>query len=176
MLIFLVFTLLVTLTAAAATPELDRIREYRHATDQLRAKKCLPVVTWAVKAADLPVESRPFFARKARRWLIKSMFAGNHCGPLSVWAFRRIPAGVRAAFMCIHRYEGSWTANTGNGYYGGLQMDRSFMGSYGADAIRRYGLAHVWPPHVQIIVADRARRTGRGYGPWPNTARMCGLI
>src|SRR5438876_5647928 len=26
-------------------------------------------------------------------------------------------------WLCIHHYEGSWTANTGNGYYGGLQMD-----------------------------------------------------
>ncbi len=30
-----------------------------------------------------------------------------------------IPAELQQAFLCIHHYEGSWTANTGNGYYGG---------------------------------------------------------
>jgi hypothetical protein len=25
-------------------------------------------------------------------------------------------------------------------------------------------------------VAERALRAGRGFYPWPNTARMCGLI
>ena len=35
-----------------------------------------------------------------------------------------IPARLHDSFLCIHRYEGSWDANTGNGYYGGLQIDR----------------------------------------------------
>src|SRR4051812_14293335 len=34
--------------------------------------------------------------------------------------------GDLSAWLCIHSGEGSWTANTGNGYYGGLQMDYSF--------------------------------------------------
>jgi len=78
------------------------------------------------------------------------------------------------AFMCIHRYEGSWSANTGNGYYGGLQMDWNFMRAYGPEYLRRWGPAHNWPPSVQIEVASRAWKT-RGFGPWPNTRRMCGV-
>ena len=27
-----------------------------------------------------------------------------------------------AQAQCIHRHEGSWSANTGNGYYGGMQF------------------------------------------------------
>ena len=27
-----------------------------------------------------------------------------------------------AQAQCIHRHEGSWTANTGNGYFGGMQF------------------------------------------------------
>ena len=33
-------------------------------------------------------------------------------------------------FLCIHRYEGSWT-DTGAPYYGGLQMDVGFQQHYG---------------------------------------------
>jgi hypothetical protein len=56
-------------------------------------------------------------------------------------------------------------------------MDRNFMETYGSDKIREYGTwADRWPPRDQIVVAERARASGRGYYPWPNTARMCGLI
>ena len=45
---------------------------------------------------------------------------------VSIHAVRRaqIAAWLNDAFLCIHHYEGAWTSNTGNGYYGGLQMDR----------------------------------------------------
>lgn len=78
------------------------------------------------------------------------------------------------AFQCIHRYEGAWNSNTGNGYYGGLQMDWSFMSAYGAEYLARWGTADHWPESVQITVAIRAHET-RGFDPWPNTRRMCGL-
>ncbi len=85
--------------------------------------------------------------------------------------------GIRTSgFLCIHRYEGSWTAATGNGYYGGVQMDRSFMGTYGGPFLRAYGTADHWPAYIQIAVAEYARLSGRGYAPWPNTARACGLL
>lgn len=86
------------------------------------------------------------------------------------------PIGDLRAWTCIHQHEGSWPANTGNGYFGGLQMDRSFMRTYGGDKIRKYGgWAHLWSPRDQMVVAQRAWRT-RGYHPWPNTARACGLL
>jgi hypothetical protein len=86
------------------------------------------------------------------------------------------PSWLVRAFLCIHRGEGSWT-DSGDPYWGGLQMDRGFMWTYGAWAIRRYhGFADVWPPMVQIQVAIRAHHSGRGFFPWPNTARGCGLI
>src|SRR5262245_37720267 len=34
-----------------------------------------------------------------------------------------------SAWMCIDRYEGSWT-DSGDPYWGGLQMDQSFMTAY----------------------------------------------
>jgi hypothetical protein len=83
---------------------------------------------------------------------------------------------VWRGFECIHRYEGAWNANTGNGYYGGLQMDWGFMRTYGPEFLRAYGTADRWPPAIQVTVAMRAYLSGRGFGPWPNTARMCGLV
>lgn len=80
------------------------------------------------------------------------------------------------AFSCIHRYEGAWNSNTGNGYYGGLQMDIPFQRSYGGEYLSRYGTANNWPVEAQIEVAVRAYRSGRGFGPWPNTAHDCGLL
>jgi hypothetical protein len=86
------------------------------------------------------------------------------------------PSWLVNAFWCIHRYEGAWNAHTGNGYYGGLQFDYSFMRSYGREFLARYGTADRWPPGVQIHVAIRAYLSGRGFYPWPLTARRCGLL
>jgi hypothetical protein len=83
---------------------------------------------------------------------------------------------LNGAFLCIHRYEGSWTANTGNGYYGGLQMDRRFMQIYGPEFVGRWGTADNWPAWAQLETAARAHDAGRGFTPWPNTARFCGLL
>ncbi len=79
-------------------------------------------------------------------------------------------------WLCIHRYEGAWNANTGNGYYGGLQMDITFQRTYGWYLLNSKGTADRWTPNEQMWVAERARRSGRGFYPWPNTARYCGLI
>jgi hypothetical protein len=87
-----------------------------------------------------------------------------------------VPAWLKRAFFCIHRYEAAWNANTGNGYYGGLQMDVSFQAHYGAGYLTRYGTADRWPVWAQVATAARAYRAGRGFWPWPNTARACGLI
>jgi hypothetical protein len=87
-----------------------------------------------------------------------------------------IPGWLADAFLCIHRYEGPWTSNTGNGYYGGLQMDYRFMRTYGGEFVERWGTADNWPAWAQIRTAVRAHESGRGFAPWPNTARSCGLV
>ena len=79
------------------------------------------------------------------------------------------------AWVCIHRHEAAWN-DRGDPYWGGLQMDRGFMRAYGGDMIRRHhgGLADTWTPAEQIVVAERAYAS-RGFAPWPNTARSCGV-
>jgi hypothetical protein len=102
---------------------------------------------------------------------------------LHVWASRAKQAQYTAQhpprlkdWLCIHHYEGAWPDATGNGYYGGLQMDMSFMSAYGAALLRKKGTANHWTPLEQIWVAERAYESGRGFYPWPNTAKWCGLI
>lgn len=96
------------------------------------------------------------------------------------------PQWLTQAFRCIQRHEtgdawtGRWRANTGNGYYGGLQMDRDFMLTYGREYVRLWGWANNWPIAIQIRVAIRAYSGyagygPRGFGPWPNTRGSCGL-
>ena len=86
----------------------------------------------------------------------------------------------KRAWLCIYRHERhprmGWRSLTGNGFYGGLQMDLSFQRNYGADLLRKKGTANRWTALEQIWVAERAYRAGRGFYPWPNTARSCGLI
>jgi hypothetical protein len=100
---------------------------------------------------------------------------------VTLWKRRAAVAHRRAQrpphlnqFLCIHHYEGSWT-DGGGPYYGGLQMDLGFQAAYGRSLLRAKGTADHWTPLEQIWVAEKAAKS-RGFYPWPNTARFCGLI
>jgi hypothetical protein len=80
----------------------------------------------------------------------------------------------RSEWLCIHGYEAKWT-DPDAPYYGGLQMDREFQVTYAPELLRSKGTADHWTPLEQMWVAERAYRT-RGFWPWPNTARYCGLL
>ncbi len=111
-------------------------------------------------------------ARRLRLWQRRSASAAlvvSEHGPA-------IPAALHDSFLCIHRFEGAWNSNTGNGYYGGLQFDRSFQSLYGPEFLDRFGTADNWPVWAQLQAAVRAYQSGRGFTPWPNTARVCGLL
>ena len=79
------------------------------------------------------------------------------------------------AWRCIQRHEATWD-DPNAPYYGGLQMDLGFQRAYGARLLRRKGTADNWTPLEQMWVAEAAYRSGRGFYPWPNTARACGLL
>jgi hypothetical protein len=100
---------------------------------------------------------------------------------LHLWHHRAVAAKRRALnpphrreWLCIHNYEARWTDPRAP-YYGGLQMDREFQATYGLELLRSKGTADHWTPLEQMWVAERAYRT-RGFWPWPNTARYCGLL
>jgi hypothetical protein len=101
---------------------------------------------------------------------------------LHQWRRRAVKAKRRAhnppherQWRCLQRYEGSWR-DAHDPYWGGLQMDRTFMRQYAPRYLLRRGWANRWTPVEQMWVAERALRAGRGFYPWPNTGRMCGLI
>ena len=109
--------------------------------------------------------SRPY-----RRWVLRLWQRRAS----QVWQRARRPPH-RSAWLCIHGHEGAW--NDPNApYYGGLQMDLAFQRMYGGYLLRTKGTADAWTPLEQMWVAERALRAGRGFYPWPNTARACGLI
>ena len=98
------------------------------------------------------------------------------------WRKRAIRAKRRAhnpphkgEWRCLQRHEGAWT-DASDPYWGGLQMDRSFMVAYAPVQLLRRGWANRWSAVEQMWVAERAHRSGRGFYPWPHTARVCGLI
>jgi uncharacterized protein YabE (DUF348 family) len=58
---------------------------------------------------------------------------------------------------------GNWAANTGNGYYGGLQFNLGTWQSYGGS-----GLPSENSREQQIAIAEKVRAASGGYGAWPN--------
>ena len=58
---------------------------------------------------------------------------------------------------------GNWAANTGNGYYGGLQFSLSTWQAYGGT-----GYPHEQSREAQIAVAERVAAAEGGYGAWPH--------
>ncbi|RVW00452.1 transglycosylase family protein [Rhodococcus spongiicola] len=60
---------------------------------------------------------------------------------------------------------GDWSINTGNGYYGGLQISEPTWHSFGGGP----GLPHQYSKATQIQVAESIL-AGQGVGAWP----VCG--
>jgi hypothetical protein len=75
----------------------------------------------------------------------------------------------RVGWLCIHSREGAWNANTGNGYYGGLQAHLNWYGVYRMDLLS----AEAQMAHAETVY----RSTGYSHswlaGQWPNTYPPC---
>jgi hypothetical protein len=130
--------------------ERDRARRY--------ADRLEKIVQREVSRAELLERSQRRTRHAARKALGTSPI-GNHY--------------LESAFLCVHQHEGSWT-DPGLPYFGGLQLDLDFQRAYGPEFLRHFGPANHWPRSVQLAVAIRGW-IARGFQPWPNTARMCGL-
>lgn len=89
-----------------------------------------------------------------------SLLAPSHWQPPTWWY---------SAALCIHSHEGAWNANTGNGFYGGMQFALGTW--YAVGGVGRPDLA---TPREQLYRAWRLWRVA-GWTPWPNTRRLCGL-
>lgn len=67
---------------------------------------------------------------------------------------------------------GRWHINTGNGYYGGLQISHATWKAYGG--LRYARNAHRASKRHQIRIAHRIKH-GQGWGAWPVCSRRIGL-
>jgi hypothetical protein len=67
---------------------------------------------------------------------------------------------------------GNWNANTGNGYYGGLQFSSQTWHSFGGGAYA--GTANQATRSQQIAVAQKVLRV-QGWKAWPTCSRRVGL-
>lgn len=170
--ITLLLVLVFACDARAAGHRATPLITARHSIDFYRA------ATWRWQSQMAAPKTRSNYAEKQShstaylhyltdRWRARAHTARS--------TYRSWFSNIYAKWACIHGGEGAWNSNTGNGYYGGLQMDLSFQRSYGAEFFR-FGFAHRWPVWAQLIAAERAYKSGRGFYPWPNTARACGLI
>lgn len=152
----------------AETPETLRLRALAvHYRTLARRWKALmgrprPRVRAAPIAFESLLERRSWRARAWRSKALAARRAGHRPPHLRAW-------------ICIHGYEGSWR-DPNAPYYGGLQMDLTFQQQYGGRLLRDKGTADHWTRFEQMWVAERAHRSGRGFYPWPLTARRCGLI
>jgi hypothetical protein len=172
-LVLAAFTITSTTTASAHVASCDRSPHY-----SICAIHHWRDVTWYEQ--DLLVVPRSHYRATAERshsaayrhwvrhlWYRRASAWHRHLVPYS-------PAW-RADILCVHGREGSWT-DPNAPYWGGLQMDGSFMATYGPRFLARWGTADNWPPVDQMLAAWRAYASGRGFAPWPNTAAACGLL
>jgi hypothetical protein len=141
-----------------------RIARHRHAARYLRRVMGKPRPRISVSAGSFETRAE-YLVAKARAWRRKAQNARQR--------YRHPPH--RAEWRCIHRHEGRWD-DPNAPYYGGLQMDLAFQRQYGRFLLHREGTADHWRPREQMWVAEQALRAGRGFYPWPLTARRCGLV
>jgi hypothetical protein len=151
------------------TPRLHHLAYVRAQVDAARSKKCLPKLERRWGLYEVPAGLRRMVIRQElQRWR-EARKAESRCLSVMLWRWYETSGAA-----CVKSKEGAWTSNTGNGYYGGFQADMNFQRAYGPEYLRAYGTANNWPPIAQIHMAFRGYKA-RGWAPWPNTARMCGL-
>jgi uncharacterized protein YabE (DUF348 family) len=68
---------------------------------------------------------------------------------------------------------GNWAINTGNGYYGGLQFNKSTWEANGGGQYAAY--PNEASREQQIAIATKVRDNRGGYGAWPACSRQLGL-
>jgi hypothetical protein len=139
------------------------IRHRRHRAVRLAGSLGLRYRPHRVEAGSTDLGYLRYVAHRLRT-------RNRHYLAMRAWLFPKL--------LCIHHYEGAWNAyNAAGPYFGGFQMDTGFMARWGADKLSKYdgADARYWSARDQMAVASRAARH-IGFGSWPNTAAMCGLL
>lgn len=114
-----------------------------------------------------------------RRVLVAVAAALVAAAPGRAGAFRPTAAWLAVA-RCVHLHEGAWRANTGNGYFGGMQFRRATWLAGGGAPVA--ALAHPGDPAFPFSVPARAqlrvayavwRRDGGSWRSWGTVGARC---
>ena len=65
-----------------------------------------------------------------------------------------------------------WYINTGNGYYGGVQISERTWDGYGGKRYARY--PHRAGKYLQMNIADQIQK-GQGWNAWPTCSHEAGI-
>jgi cell wall-associated NlpC family hydrolase len=106
--------------------------------------------------------------RPHRRWLVLPLLAA--LSATLVPAEASATPGWDALAHC--ESSGNWAADTGNGYYGGLQFSASTWAGYGGREFAAQ--ANLASKDQQITVATRVA-AAQGWGAWPVCSKKAGL-
>ena len=97
--------------------------------------------------------------------------AGSPAHPSAAWL---------AQARCIHQHEGPWAANTGNGYFGGMQFSKTTW--LGARGQYEPALDHPGDPEFPFSATPRAQlraafvqwlHDGRTWKAWGGVGAAC---
>jgi hypothetical protein len=149
---------------------------YRHDAGRAVQRKCLQPGWPSYQYPSVRAIPREKLRAILRVWQERARWARSQPGRCGELRFRPL-------WLCIHRREGAW-ADPNDPYFGGLQMGRWFMGTYGdrntygRDIYRVEGTANHWTAREQMGVAEAAyreerRRSSWLRSQWPNTAPPC---
>lgn len=135
--------------------DIDLVVYTKAANDHLRRERFERFMAWA------EAREQAIAAREAERERQERPSGGPAAGPVaggSVWDS-----------LAACESGGNWAANTGNGYYGGLQFSLQTWQAYGGS-----GMPHENSREAQIAVAQRVQ-AGQGWGAWPGCSSKLGL-
>ena len=133
------------------------------AGQRLRLPASGQVPTWMARAAQAAIPARPLAPAPA---VSVSQEDPPAAAPVST-AAPASSGGANWSAIAACESGGNWSANTGNGFYGGLQFSEQTWLGYGGGQYA--SSANLATAAQQIAVAERVL-AGQGIGAWP----VCG--
>jgi hypothetical protein len=158
-------------SSQSTTPLIGTLNAQASKIQRARSVRCLSraVFRWH-PGYEVPVHMRQFVIRQRAARLVRNRALPSGCELARAWGWH-----YGSAASCVRSREGGLTSvNPAGPYYGWYQTDPNCQAAYGPEFYRRWGPG-IWPAYAQVLTAYRGWRV-RGWQPWPNTARACGLL
>src|SRR5206468_4246874 len=108
--------------AIAATPSSERVALWRDRVAAARKAAIRHAHRVGIQPTNVAYEQRTRSIAYLQ-WLQKRWLTRSRAWVRQFWI-------LAPKLLCIHSYEGAWNAYNPAGFYGGLQMDSTFMQTY----------------------------------------------